>query len=66
MKRAKKGVSGVIGGIFVAAILFTSGIIFFLSVTEGQNTRNKSEIEALAYKNEKLLEVFEIRSLADL
>ncbi|MFQ5969555.1 MAG: hypothetical protein ACE5J2_03550 [Nitrososphaerales archaeon] len=66
MKRQKKGVAGIIGGVFLAAILFTSGVIFFISITQGENIRSKGELEAQAYKNDKLLEVFEIRSLADL
>ncbi|MFQ5969216.1 MAG: hypothetical protein ACE5J2_01790 [Nitrososphaerales archaeon] len=66
MRKEKKGVAGIIGGIFLAAILFSSVAIFFFSLVQGENAKSKAELEAQSYKNEKLLEVFEIRSLADL
>ncbi|MFQ5970331.1 MAG: hypothetical protein ACE5J2_07555 [Nitrososphaerales archaeon] len=62
MEREKKGVAGIIAGVFLAAILFSSVIIFFLSITEGQSTRSRAEVEAQSYKNKKLLETFKVRS----
>ncbi|MFQ5969170.1 MAG: hypothetical protein ACE5J2_01560 [Nitrososphaerales archaeon] len=65
-RKEKKGVAGIIGGIFLAAILFSSVAIFFFTIVEGENTRSKAEIKAQSYKNEKLKENFEIQSLAKL
>jgi hypothetical protein len=62
MRREKKGVAGIIAGIFLAAILFSSVFVFFLVMTEGQTTRTKAEIEAQDYKNDKLQELFKVRS----
>lgn len=66
MKREKKGVAGIIAGVFLAAILFSSVFLYFISVTEGQNTRAKAEIAAQDFKNEKLQETFTIRSQDEL
>ncbi|MFQ5941795.1 MAG: hypothetical protein ACE5KA_08885, partial [Nitrososphaerales archaeon] len=62
MRREKKGVAGIIAGVFIAAILFSSVAIFFLTILEGENTRNKAEIGAQNYQDQKLKETYKIRS----
>lgn len=63
MRREKKGVAGIIAGVMLAAILFSSVAIYFLAITNGQNTRSKAEIQALQFRNEKETESFRIISL---
>jgi len=64
--REKKGVAGIIAGIFLAAILFSSVFVFFLAVTEGQTTRTKAQLESQEFKDRKLQESVEIRPLDSL
>lgn len=64
--REKKGVAGIIAGIFLAAILFSSVFVFFLAVTEGQTTRTKAQLESQEFKDRKLQESIKIRPLDSL
>jgi archaellum component FlaF (FlaF/FlaG flagellin family) len=61
--RQRSGVGAVVGGTMLAVILFTSVLIYFLSILQTENEKSKNEVQAARFDEEKRLETFVVGPL---